>query len=57
MFVNNTSHSNQSLKVNEEKFKNNLREIFFKVGIKNEPIVFIIDKVDAIEEGIQLLTI
>jgi len=42
---------NHELKINDQKFINDLKNILTKVGIKNQPIVFIIDKVDAIEEG------
>jgi len=37
--------------MNEQKFKHDLKNIFLKVGIKNQPTVFIVDKVDVIEEG------
>jgi hypothetical protein len=39
--------------MNEQKFKNDLKNIFLKVGIQNQPIVFIIDNV--IEEGNKIL--
>lgn len=45
--------SNCESKINKQKFIIDIKNIFFKVGIKNRPVVFIIDKVDAIEdEGI-----
>lgn len=50
--INNLFHSNQYVKTNDQKFKDNLKNIFLKVGIENRPIVLIIDKVDFIEEGI-----
>lgn len=37
--------------MNKKKFKDNLKNILSKVGIENQPIVFIIDKVDIAEEG------
>jgi len=37
--------------MNEQKFKQDLKNIFLNVGIKNQPTVFIVDKVDVIEEG------
>lgn len=47
IFINNSFYSNH----NEQKFKDKLKNIFLKVGIENEPVIFIIDKVEAIEEG------
>lgn len=45
--------SNCESKINKQKFINDIKNIFLKVGIKNRPVVFIVDKVDAIEdEGI-----
>lgn len=37
--------------MNKQKFNDNLKNVFSKVGIENQPVVFIIDKVDIIEEG------
>jgi len=37
--------------MNELKFKQDLKNIFLNVGVKNQPTVFIADKVDVIEEG------
>lgn len=51
IFVNSSSHSNHNYEVNEQQFKKDLKNIFLIVGIQNQPIVFIIDKVDVIEEG------
>lgn len=42
---------NHELKIKDQKFTNDLKNILTKVGMKNQPIVFIIDKVDTIEEG------
>lgn len=51
ILINNSFHSKHNFKMNEQKFKNDLKNIFLKVGIKNQPTVFIVDKVDVIEEG------
>lgn len=51
VFINTSLGSNHGLKTNDQKFINDLKIIFTKVGIKNQPVIFIIDQVDAIEEG------
>lgn len=56
IFINTSLYSNQDIKINEQKFINDLKNIFLKVGIQNQPIVFIIDKVDSIEEGTTFYT-
>lgn len=50
--MNSSFHSDRDFKANEQKFMDDLKNIFSKVGIKNQPVVFIIDKVNVVDEGI-----
>ncbi|VVC32081.1 Dynein heavy chain, domain-2,Dynein heavy chain domain,Dynein heavy chain, domain-1,Dynein heavy chain, P- [Cinara cedri] len=50
--INSSFYTNHNVGMNKQNFEDNLKNVLSKVGVENQPVVFIIDKVDIIEEEI-----